>query len=100
MNSCRPSADVLFKSLAAIGGLRTLAVVMTGMGFDGRAGVREIKARGGYCLSQSEDTCVVYGMPRAVDEAGLSDERVPLGGLARRITTLVQDPGASERPWR
>lgn len=100
VNSCRPSADVLFKSLAAIGGLRTLAVVMTGMGFDGRAGVREIKARGGYCLSQSEDTCVVYGMPRAVDEAGLSDERVPLGGLARRITTLVQDPGASERPWR
>lgn len=90
VHGCRPAADVLFKSLAPICGGRTLAVVMTGMGNDGREGVRAIKAKGGYCLTQTEDTCVVYGMPRAVDEAGLSDERVPLDRLAQRIDALVR----------
>lgn len=89
VNSCRPSADVLFKSLAPIFGSRILAVVMTGMGNDGREGVRAIKNKGGYCLNQSENSCVVYGMPRAVDEAGLSDERVPLHRLAERIAALA-----------
>ncbi len=89
VNSCRPAADVLFRSLANVFGGRTLAVVMTGMGNDGLAGIRLMKAKGCYCLSQSEDTCVVYGMPRAVDEAGLSDEKVPLDQLAVRIEALV-----------
>jgi two-component system chemotaxis response regulator CheB len=89
-NSCRPSVDVLFRSVAAQyeGGL--LAVVMTGMGNDGCEGVRAMRRRGCYCLTQTEDTCVVYGMPLAVDEAGLSDERVPLRLLAPRIQQIVQ----------
>ena len=89
MNSCRPSADVLFGSLAEAytGGI--LAVVMTGMGSDGREGVRAMKDRGCFCLSQSADTCVVYGMPKAVDEAGLTDESVPLSELADRIVAMV-----------
>jgi two-component system chemotaxis response regulator CheB len=87
--SCRPSANVLFRSVATAYEGRVLAVVMTGMGADGCEGVRVIKQHGGYCLTQSEDTCVVYGMPMAVDEAGLSDERVPLDRLAYRIASLV-----------
>jgi two-component system chemotaxis response regulator CheB len=62
---------------------------MTGMGSDGCEGVRAMKRRGCHCLTQTEETCVVYGMPLSVDEAGLSDERVPLGELAGRIIQLV-----------
>jgi two-component system chemotaxis response regulator CheB len=88
-NSCRPSVDVLFRSMAAHFEGNVLAVVMTGMGSDGCEGVRALKRKGCHCLTQSEDTCVVYGMPMAVDEAGLSDERVPLPRLAPRITHLI-----------
>ena len=91
-NSCRPSVDVLFRSVAAYYGGHVLVVVMTGMGNDGCEGVRVMKRRGCICLSQSEETCVVYGMPQAVDEAGLSDERVPLPNLADRIARLVKRP--------
>jgi two-component system chemotaxis response regulator CheB len=94
-NSCRPSVDVLFRSMAAHYGGNMLAVIMTGMGSDGCEGVRAMKRRGCHCLTQSEDTCVVYGMPLAVDEAGLSDERVPLELLATRITRLVKGGLAS-----
>lgn len=88
-NSCRPSVDVLFRSLATQYEGRLLAVVMTGMGSDGLEGVRTLKRQGTPCLTQSERTCVVYGMPQAVDEAGLSDESVPLPFLAQRITQLL-----------
>lgn len=88
-NSCRPSVDVLFRSLAAQFEGNLLAVVMTGMGSDGCEGVRAMKRRGCRVLTQSEASCIVYGMPMAVDEAGLSDEQVPLDLLAGRITRLV-----------
>jgi two-component system chemotaxis response regulator CheB len=88
-NSCRPSVDVLFRSLAAQYEGNMLAVVMTGMGNDGCEGVRAMKRRGCLCLTQSEASCIVYGMPLSVDEAGLSDEQVPLDRLAGRITHLV-----------
>jgi len=89
-NSCRPSVDVLFRSLAAQYDGNMLAVVMTGMGTDGCEGVRAMKRRGCHCLTQSEASCIVYGMPLAVDEAELSDEQVPLDRLADRITQLVR----------
>jgi len=60
------------------------------MGTDGCEGVRAMKRRGCVCLTQSEASCIVYGMPLTVDEAGLSDEQVPLDRLADRITFLVQ----------
>ncbi|BDU77232.1 chemotaxis-specific protein-glutamate methyltransferase CheB [Mesoterricola sediminis] len=88
-NSCRPSVDVLFRSVAAHFGGTILGVVMTGMGSDGCEGVRAMKRQGCHVLTQTEDTCVVYGMPMAVDEAGLSDEQVPLPRLAPRIAYLV-----------
>ena len=69
----RPAVDVLFQSAADVYGARRLGVVMTGMGADGREGAAWIKARGGQILTEAEQSCVVYGMPRSVVEAGLSD---------------------------
>lgn len=88
--SVRPAADVLFRSLARLGSASpVLAAVLTGMGEDGLAGVRMVKAAGGWCLTQAEATCVVYGMPRAVDAAGLSDESVALDDIAARLAVLA-----------
>ena len=74
----RPSVDVLFQSAADVYGARTLGVVMTGMGADGRDGAAWIKAKGGQVIAEAEQSCVVYGMPRSVVEAGLSDTIAPL----------------------
>jgi len=90
VNSCRPSVDVLFRSISEVYEGGVLAVIMTGMGSDGMEGVRSLKQKRCYCLSQSEDTCVVYGMPKAVDGAGLSDERVTLDLIAGRIVEIVR----------
>jgi two-component system chemotaxis response regulator CheB len=85
----RPSVDVLFQSAAEVFGDRVLGVVMTGMGSDGREGASWIKARGGTVLTEAEETCVVYGMPRSVVEAGLSDATVRLDRMARAIQERV-----------
>ena len=74
----RPAVDVLFQSAAEAYGARVLGVVMTGMGADGREGSAWIKARGGQIITESEPSCVVYGMPRSVVEAGLSDTTASL----------------------
>lgn len=96
--SVRPAADVLFRSLSTYpGGNSVLSVVMTGMGEDGLAGLKLLNASGTYCLTQTEDTCVVYGMPRAVDNAGLSNEKVPLNKIAERMTTLASTSCAAIR---
>jgi two-component system chemotaxis response regulator CheB len=81
--------DVLFQSAADVYGERVLGVVMTGMGVDGREGSAWIKARGGTVLTESQETCVVYGMPRSVVEAGLSDEAVPLDRLTAAILERI-----------
>jgi two-component system chemotaxis response regulator CheB len=85
----RPSVDVLFESAAEVYGERVLGVVMTGMGDDGRAGAAWIKARNGSVLTEAEETCIVYGMPRAVVEAGLSDQSIPLDRLADAIVERI-----------
>lgn len=85
----RPSVDVLFQSAAEVYGQRVLGVVMTGMGSDGRAGAAWIKAQGGLVYTESEETCVVYGMPASVVEAGLSDRSVPLDRMAVAIREAV-----------
>ncbi len=81
----RPSADELFVSVAAAFGPRAVGVVLTGMGRDGLAGARAIKAGGGTVLAEAEATCVVYGMPRALAEASLADRLVPIGEMASAI---------------
>ncbi|MDT7780252.1 MAG: two-component system, chemotaxis family, protein-glutamate methylesterase/glutaminase [Acidobacteriota bacterium] len=85
----RPSVDVLFQSAAEVYGQRVLGVVMTGMGSDGHAGAAWIKAQGGLVYTESEETCVVYGMPSSVVEAGLSDRSVPLDKMAAAIREVV-----------
>jgi len=85
----RPSVDALFQSAAEIYGERVLGVVMTGMGSDGREGAAWIKARGGSILTEAEETCVVYGMPRSVVEAGLSDAAIPLDRIAQAIMERI-----------
>ena len=62
---------------------------MTGMGTDGKEGASWIKARGGLIYTESEDSCVVYGMPRTIVEAGLSDKSVPLDAMAQAIWEVV-----------
>ncbi|MEM5786765.1 MAG: chemotaxis response regulator protein-glutamate methylesterase [Syntrophobacteraceae bacterium] len=85
----RPSVDELFRSAAEVYGSKALAVVMTGMGSDGKAGSAWIKAKGGTVYTEAEETCVVYGMPRSVFEAGLSDRVVPLDLMARAIVETI-----------
>lgn len=81
----RPAVDVLFQSAAEVYGERTLGVVLTGMGSDGTAGAAWIKAQGGRVFTEAEETCVVYGMPRSVAEAGLSDRSVPIDRMSDAI---------------
>jgi two-component system chemotaxis response regulator CheB len=83
----RPSVDVLFQSAADVYADRVLGVVMTGMGSDGQEGAAWIKAKGGRILTESEETCVVYGMPRSVVDAGLSDQSV---GLDRMVDAILE----------
>ena len=81
----RPAVDVLFHSAAEVYGSAVLGVVMTGMGADGREGAAWIKAKGGQIVTESEETCVVYGMPRSVVEAGLTDESIAVEDIAQAI---------------
>lgn len=81
----RPSVDVLFESAASLG-KRALGVVLTGMGDDGLKGARALREAGGEVLTESEASCVVYGMPRVVVEAGLSTGNAPLDRMLAVIT--------------
>jgi two-component system chemotaxis response regulator CheB len=85
----RPAVDVLFQSAAEIYGDRTLGVVMTGMGSDGKQGAAWIKSQGGLVFTEAESSCVVYGMPCAVVEAGFSDKSVTLENMAHAIREVV-----------
>ncbi len=91
VNGHRPSADVLFHSVAQEFGLTAVGLLMTGMGDDGAEGLGAIKAAGGMTIAQSEDTCVVSGMPRAAILKGYANKIIPLDGLA---AFLVNQYGA------
>lgn len=95
-NSCRPSVDVTFRSVAEVYGSNTLAIVLTGMGQDGLRGCERIREYGGRILVQDEKTSVVWGMPGAVARAGLADEILPIGEIAPAIVRLI---GESRPLW-
>jgi two-component system chemotaxis response regulator CheB len=88
-NSCRPSVDVLFRSVAEVYGPGVLAVILTGMGQDGLRGCERIRAVGGQVLAQDAATSVVWGMPGAVARAGLADVVLPLDQLGMEIVRRV-----------
>jgi two-component system chemotaxis response regulator CheB len=85
----RPSVDVLMASVAKAYGPRSLGVVLTGMGSDGVEGLRAIRASGGRTFAESEESCVIYGMPKAAVEAGVVDRCVPLARMADEILAAV-----------
>ncbi|WP_319765283.1 chemotaxis response regulator protein-glutamate methylesterase [Maridesulfovibrio sp.] len=81
----KPSANVLVSSVAKAVGRRALGVILTGMGNDGRDGIRELKSKGGRAIAQSDSSCVVYGMPKAIVDDGLADEIVDIDDMANAI---------------
>jgi len=89
-NSCRPAVDVMFRSVAQLYGGRTLAVILTGMGYDGLRGCEILREAGAQILAQDEASSVVWGMPGAVAQAGLADTILPLPMIANEIATRVQ----------
>ncbi len=84
-NSCRPAVDVLFKSAAKVYGQSLLAVVLTGMGYDGLKGAQEIVNNNGTVIAQDEETSVIWGMPRAIIEARLAEKTLPIDQISDEI---------------
>ena len=89
VGNLRPTVNYMFESAAQFG-RDLVSVIMTGMGSDGCEGMKKIKATGGYSIAQDEDSCVVYGMPKAVVDAGLADEIRPLNKIAEAIVEAVR----------
>ncbi len=83
--SCRPSVDVLFRSVAEVYGSGAIATVLTGMGQDGLRGAEELKRAGAHVIAQDEGSSVVWGMPGAIAGAGLADEILDLNLIAKAI---------------
>lgn len=85
----RPSADVLMSSAAEVYSALVMGVVLTGMGSDGTEGLRAIRQRGGLTLAEAEETCVIFGMPKAAIEAGVIERTVPLDRITAEILGAV-----------
>lgn len=81
----RPSVDVMMNSVIKTYNKYALGVIMTGMGRDGADAIKELKIKGGYSIAQDEETCVVYGMPKAIVDAGYADAVLPLDNIANEI---------------
>ena len=88
-SGCMPSLDPMFQSVSALYGASAAGVVLTGMGRDGVQGAARMVAAGGSVLAQDEASCAVWGMPRAILEAGLACAIMPPDKLARRIASRV-----------
>ena len=88
-NSCRPAVDVLFRSVAEVYGGSVIAVILTGMGQDGRRGVEQLRAKGAYVIAQDEASSVVWGMPGAVVQAGLADSVASLENIVPELLKCV-----------
>jgi two-component system, chemotaxis family, protein-glutamate methylesterase/glutaminase len=100
VNGHRPSVDVLFHSVSQEFGPMSVGVLMTGMGEDGAEGLGAIKAAGGMTIAQSEDTCVVPGMPRAAILKGYANRIVPLDTIGQHLVANFGSDRASERASR
>ena len=90
VNFCRPAVDPLFNSCAKVAGNGVLAVVLTGMGHDGRDGARTIREAGGQVIAQDQASSVVWGMPGAVAEAGLADQILSLKDIGPELTRRLK----------
>ena len=90
-NACRPSVDILFRSVASHFPGRSIAVMLTGMGNDGTEGMRLLKSGGALTLAQDEASCVVFGMPKEAIQAGVVDSVVPLSKMAAAIIRGISE---------
>ena len=90
VNFLRPSVDKMLFSAAEVLGPKCITIILTGMGSDGAQGCLKIKELGGYTITQDEESCVVYGMPKAAYEAGASLEVLPLEQIGKRIKELCE----------
>lgn len=97
VNFCRPAVDVLFRSAVRELGGQLLALVLTGMGADGRTGCEDVVGAGGTVVVQDEPTSVVWGMPGAVATAGFAHRVLPLGEVAPTLESVLARAG-SGRP--
>jgi two-component system chemotaxis response regulator CheB len=88
-----PTCDVLLASVAAVYGRQGVGIILTGMGSDGTLGLRLLKRHGCYVVAQDEASCVVYGMPKAAVEAGVTDAVLPLDAIDGRIIATVRGGG-------
>jgi two-component system chemotaxis response regulator CheB len=88
VNGHRPSADVLLRSVAEEFRSQVVGILMTGMGDDGAEGLNAVKSSGGITIAQSEDSCVVYGMPKAAIERGYAQRVVPLDAMANTLLAV------------
>ena len=88
-NSCKPSVDYLFRSIAQHYVGRSTGVIMTGMGNDGSQGLAQMKQNGGFVIAQDEATCTVFGMPKETIENGIADVIAPLDNIAGEIMKTV-----------
>lgn len=92
VSSLKPCADVMYESLCDSGYNEIICVVLTGMGADGTKGIQQLKKHKKiYVISESQDTCVVYGMPRSIEQQGLSDKVVPINQVADAIIKKLGD---------
>lgn len=101
----KPSADVMFSSLAKACGNKSCAVILTGMGDDGARGIKEVRDQGGFTIAQNEATSVIFGMPRAAIEIGAIHSVAPINEIATRImacliTQKVADPSPKIKPFQ
>ncbi|MDE5613548.1 MAG: chemotaxis response regulator protein-glutamate methylesterase [Treponemataceae bacterium] len=94
-NGHRPSADVLFESVAKVYQNKALGVIMTGMGKDGAVQLAEMRKQGAWTLGQDEKSSIVYGMPRVANELGAVQKQVPLAQMADEISKLAREHVAS-----
>lgn len=90
-NNCKPAVDYLFRSVATHFPGQGMAVILTGMGNDGTMGLRLLKRHGCFVIAQDEDSCVVYGMPKAAADAGMVDVVLPLDAIASRIVMAIRE---------
>ena len=88
-NNCRPSVDVLFRSVSTHYGNNVLAVIMTGMGDDGCRGVGAVKRCGGEVIAESEETAVIFGMPQQAIRSGSVDHILPLNEIPTAIQSRL-----------
>ena len=90
VHHCRPAVDILFRSAAQHAGSHAVAALLTGMGVDGAAGMKVLQTAGAETLAESEESCVVFGMPQAAIKLGAANQIVPLPKMAASILEALE----------